>query len=123
VFELLDNNRGAAFAHDKSIAQRVEWATSQSRVTRPPAHCFYNVERANRDSSQRRFRSAGHNYICKVVANVTQCFADRDGTTGATVGIRRADAAKAEFDCNVRMRRTTEDLDGKSGLDAPRALF
>jgi len=85
VVELLDNKGTAAFAHDKSIAERVEWTTSQSRLTRPSTHCLDNIERANRNGSQRRFRSAGHNYICKVVANVTQRFADRDCATGATV--------------------------------------
>ena len=123
MFEFLDHERGRAFAHDKSIAERVEWAASQSRVTRPSAHCLDNLERAKGDGGQRRFRPAGDDYIGKVVANVAQCFADRDRAAGATVRIRRADAAKAEFDRNVRMRRATENLDGKSGLNAACSLF
>jgi hypothetical protein len=85
VFQFFHNERSATFAHDKSIAECVEWTTSQSRLTRPSAHGLDDIERANCDGSQRRFRSAGHNYISKVVANVTQCFADRDCATGATV--------------------------------------
>jgi hypothetical protein len=85
VLQLLNDERSATFAHDKSIAQRIEWTTSQNRVTRPPAHRFYDVERANGNGRQRRLRPARNDYVRKIVANVTQRFADRDCATGATV--------------------------------------
>src|SRR5262249_53716233 len=85
MLEFLDNERRAAFAHYESIPQRIKWATSQNRVACPSSHRFNNVEGTNRDSRQRRFRSAGHNYVYKIVADITKCFADRDCATGATV--------------------------------------
>src|SRR5262252_10108659 len=96
VFELLDNQRSAAFAHDEAVPQRIKWTTRQSGFTRPSAHSLDDVERANCDGRKRRFGSACHDYICEIVANITQRFANGDGATGATVRIGRADAAKAE---------------------------
>src|SRR4029077_17336729 len=123
VFQFFHNERSATFAHDESIAQRIKWTTCKSRLTRPSAHRFDNVECPNSNGSQRRFGSAGHDYVCKIVANVTKCFADRNGATGATVRIRRTDAAKAEVDCNVRMSGTSEHLDSKRRLNSTRAFL
>jgi hypothetical protein len=85
MFQFLDNERRSAFAHDESIAQRIKWAARDSGVARPSAHGFDNVECANRDRCERRFRSACHDYVREIVANVTKCFADGDCATGATV--------------------------------------
>ena len=85
MFKFLDDQRSAAFAHDKSIAQQVEWTTSQSRIARPSAHCLDDVERADGNGRQWRFRSAGDDHIRKIIPNVTQRFANRHCATGATV--------------------------------------
>src|SRR5215475_7899875 len=104
VFQFLDNERSAAFAHDKSISQGVKWATCQNRITCPSAHGFDNIEGANRNRRKRRFGAARHDDICKIVANVSECFADRYCAASAAVGICRAYTTKAEFDGDIRMR-------------------
>ena len=85
MFQFLDDERSATFAHDKSIARGIEWTTSQSRIASPSAHCFDNVEGANRNSSERRFRSARNHDVRKIVSNVTQRFAYGHRAAGATV--------------------------------------
>jgi hypothetical protein len=85
MFQFLDDERTATFAHDKSITQRIEWTTGQSWITGPSAHCFDNVERANCNSSQRRFCSARNHDVRKIVSNVTQRFAYGHRSAGATV--------------------------------------
>ena len=75
------------------------------------------------DGRQRRFGSAGDNHVRKIVPDVTQRFADRDSAAGATVRVGRADAAKSKLNRDVRMGRTTEDLQGERGFHAARSLF
>src|SRR5215469_3670041 len=85
VSEFLDDERRATFAHDKSVTQQVEWTTSQSWVPRPSAHRLNDVECADGDCGQWCFGSPRDDYICKIIANVTQRFANRHGATGATI--------------------------------------
>src|SRR5262245_24333041 len=42
MFEFFDNERGRAFAHDKTISQPIERPTGESGIARPLAHGFDN---------------------------------------------------------------------------------
>src|SRR6267143_4976483 len=110
MFKFFNDQRGSSFAHDKPIAQQIERTASESGIPRPSAHGFDDVERAHSNSRQRRFRSAGDNHIRKIIPDVSQRFAHRYGSTGATIRVCRAYAAKTEFDRDIRMGRTTKYL-------------
>src|SRR5205807_9060576 len=84
VFVFRDDQRSAAFAHDKSIAQQVEWTTSQRWIARPSAHRLNNVECADGNCGQWRFGTPRDDHIRKIVSNVTERFANGHGATGAT---------------------------------------
>ena len=85
MFEFFDDERGPALTHDESIAQQVERTAGQSRIARPSAHGFDDIERANSNSREGRFRAAGDNHVRKIVPDVTQRFADGDRAAGATI--------------------------------------
>jgi hypothetical protein len=85
VFQLLDDERSTTFTHNKSISQRVKRATGQGRVASPSAHGLDYIERANRNGCQGRFCSACDDYVCEVVPNVTQRFANGNCAAGATI--------------------------------------
>src|SRR5213076_1077824 len=85
VLEFLDDERSAAFAHDKSVTQQIEWTTSQSWVARPSAHRFDDVECADGNCGQWCFCTPGNDHIGKIVSNVTERFANGHCATGATV--------------------------------------
>ena len=123
MFKFFDDERGRAFAHDETIAQQIERPASEGRIARPLAHRFDDRKRVEGESGQWRFRAAGNNYIGKIVADVTQRFADGNGAAGATVRVRRADAAKSKFNRDVRMGRAAENLDGQHRIHSARALF
>ena len=103
VLKLFYNERGAAFSHDKAIAQQVERTTSQSGIPRPSAHRFDDVECPDRNGRKRRFGSSGDDHIGEIVANVAQRFAHGYRAAGATVRVGRAYTAKTEVNRNVRM--------------------
>ena len=123
MFELLDEERGRAFAHDKSVAQKIERSTGERGIARPLAHCFDDGKGIECESRQGRLGPAGNNDVREVVPNVSQGFTDGDGATGTTIRVGRADSAKSEFDRNIGMRGTAEHLHGKSRTDAARALL
>src|SRR5882724_15231 len=110
MFKFFDNKRSATLAHYKSISQQIERSACQSGIARPSAHGFDDVERADGNGRERRFGAAGDNHIRKVVPDITQRFADRYSSTGATVRICGADAAKSELDRDIRVGRTAEYL-------------
>ena len=85
VFEFLEDEGSAAFAHDKTITQQVEWTTSQGWIVRPPAHGLDDVECADGNGREWCFCPAGDDHIRKIVSNVTECFAHGYGATGTAV--------------------------------------
>src|ERR1043166_2899507 len=85
VFEFLYNERGAAFAHNESISQGVEWATCKNGVAGPSAHCLDDIESSNCYGGKRRLGTACHDDICKIIADVSQCLAHGYRATGAAV--------------------------------------
>ena len=123
VFEFFNDQRRRAFAHDEAIAHFIEWATRQRRIAGPAAHGFDQIKRAERESGEGRFGSAGDNDIRKIIADVTQSFADGDSAARATVRVRRADTAKTKLNRDVRMRRSAEDLQRQRRIHAVRAFF
>src|SRR5262249_25908708 len=122
VLEFFQNQRRRAFPHYKSVAQFVERPTGHLRIF-AAAHRLDNVERANGDRGQRRFCSACNNHIGKIVADVTQRFADRNRSARATVRVRCADAAKSEIDGDIGMSRPAKNLHGQRGLNAACAFL
>src|SRR5205814_59230 len=122
VLEFFQNQRGCAFAHHKSVAQFVERPTGQLGII-TATHRFNDVKRADRDRGQRRFGASGNNDIGEIVANVTERFANRYRSAGATVRIGGTNAAKSKIDRDVRMSRTAEYLHRQSGLNSARAFF
>src|SRR5437660_6663819 len=86
-------------------------------------HCFDDIECSNGDGGERCLSSARNHDIDKIVANVTERFADRNRAAGATVRVRCADTAKSKIDRDVRMGRTAEHLHGESRLNSARTLF
>src|SRR6266700_535162 len=72
VLEFFDDERGRAFAHDESITRQVERTASPSGIARPAAHRFNDVECPDCNSRQRRFRSAGDNYVRKIIPDIPE---------------------------------------------------
>src|SRR5437899_1902881 len=56
MFQFLDDERSATFTHDKSIARRMEWTTSQSRIGCPSAHRFRPPDPADSRGNNRYAR-------------------------------------------------------------------
>ena len=100
----------------------IERPAGFGRIAGPLAHRLDDGERAKGERTQRRFGAAGDDHVREIVADVTQRFADRDGAAGATVRVRRADAAKPELDRDVRMRRAAKDLQARA-FDSRRAFL
>src|SRR5438094_8219063 len=98
VLKLFDDQRSGAFAHDESVAQLIERPASERGIASPTAHCFDQVECAERKRRERRFGSTRHHYLGKIIADVSQRFADCNRSAGATIRVRRANSAKPEFD-------------------------
>ena len=75
MFEFFQNQGCRAFAHDKSVAQLVEWARRKIRIV-AATHRSDDIECADGDRGQRRLGASGHNDIGKIVANVTERFSN-----------------------------------------------
>ena len=71
MFKFFNDQRGSAFAHDKSIAQQIERTASEGGIPRPSAHGLDDVERAHSNGRQRCFRPACDNHVCKIVPDVS----------------------------------------------------
>ena len=123
VLQLFDHERRRAFSHDESIALEIERPAGQRRIAGPLAHRFDDGKGAKGERAERRFRAAGDDDIGEIVADVAKRFADRDRAAGATVRVRRSDAAKSELDGDVRMGRAAEDLQREGLVHAARSLF
>src|SRR5438067_5418188 len=123
VFKFFDNQRPGTFSHDEAITQTIKWPARQSGVASPAAHGLNKIECAKGKRGQRRFRSTRHDHIGEIVADVAQGFANRDGTTGATVGISGANPAKPKFNCDIGMGGAAEDLKGQRRIHSARSFF
>ena len=119
----LDHERRRALAHHKTVACEVEGSARVVRIARPPAHRFDEIERAERERTQRGLGAAGNNHVRHPVANVTQRLADRDRAAGARIRVGRADAAEAALDGDVRVCAAAENLERKRLVHAARALL
>src|SRR4030095_1268110 len=89
----------------------------------PAAHGLNKIECAKGKRGQGGFRSTRYDDIGEIIANVAQGFANRDGTTGATVCISGAHSANPKFNCDIGMGGAAEDLKGESGIHASRSFF
>src|SRR3954470_20945250 len=101
VLEFFDHQRGRAFAHHKSIALEIERPARFRWIPGELAHRLDNGESAEREGAERSFCAPGDDDIREAIPDVTERLTDRYRAAGTTVGIGRADAAEAEFDCNV----------------------
>src|SRR5581483_246426 len=110
-------------AHDEPVTLSIKWTTRQSGIAFPSAHRLDQIECAERQRREWRFRSAGDHDVREIIADVTQCFAHRHRSARATVRVRGADAAKSKFDRDVRMRRAAENLQRERGIHSARSFF
>ena len=122
MFEFFQNQRRRAFAHHKSVAQFVERPTGQLGII-TATHRSNDIERADRNRGQGCFGASSNNDIGEIVANVTERFANRYRSAGATVRIGGTNAAKSKIDRDVRMGGAAKDLHRQRRLNSTGAFL